>query len=195
MQNFNTIPPYYAPSRETPRKEQKKRICLWCYNGCKNKKVYTSHYMKNYRGEITCPKLLKTICRNCGKSGHAMGRFCLEAQKPRDELLPAPSGRKFFVDRRTCDSYYPGDSDYFPLSSDDESSDDESKDEKNATKLKEIAGKYHPEIKSIVTTNTNPKMMEAMQTFLRPKEPVKVAVPIVVPITWASKLFAKPNDA
>jgi hypothetical protein len=115
-----------------------------------------------------------------------MGRFCLEAQKPIEEVLPAPSGRKFFVDRRTCDAYCLGDSDYFPLSSDDES---DSEDEK----LKEIADKYHPEIKSIVTT-TNPEMMKATRTFLRPKEPVKVVVPIVVPITWASKLFAKPNN-
>ena len=37
-------------ARENPRGGGKN--CSWCYNGCKNRKVYTSHYMKNKRGEI-----------------------------------------------------------------------------------------------------------------------------------------------
>ena len=40
--------------KQGEQREQRKRICSWCYNGCKNKKVYTSHNMKNYKGEITC---------------------------------------------------------------------------------------------------------------------------------------------
>lgn len=152
--------------------------CSWCYNGCKNRKVYTSHYMKNKRGEITCPKLLKSVCRNCGKTGHVMGKFCLEARKP-DELL-LKSRRRFFIDRRTSDDYCPGDSDYFPLSSDDESDDD-----KNTKELRGIADEHYPQIISITSTNATPEMMQSVRTFLRPK-PVEPAQ------TWASKLFTKP---
>ena len=122
----------------TLEKTKRGKRCAWCYAGCKNSKVYKSHYMKNLKGDITCPKLLKTICRNCGKTGHVMGKFCMEAQKP-DELLLKPR-RRFFIDRITSDDYIQGDSDYFPLSSDDEP-DDESHDEKNAKELKRIADK------------------------------------------------------
>ena len=187
MQNINTIPLYYETRRNETNKREKK--CSWCYNGCKNKKVYTSHYMKNHKGEITCPKLLKAICRNCGKTGHVMGKFCLEAQKPRCDLLPEPH-RRFYIDR--CDdSYTPGDSDYFPLSSDDET-----EDEKNTNELCAIADKYHPQIRSIATTNATPEMMQSMRNFLRPSGEPAPAKSIVVPPpptqqTWASKLFAK----
>ena len=146
--------------------------CVWCYAGCKNKKVYTSHYMKNHSGELTCPKLLKSICRNCGKTGHVMGKFCLEAQKPRDELLPAT--RKFWIDRQDWELYSQGDSDYFPLSSDDDSDDEKNtKEFTDAQELRRIADEHYPQI----TTN-------AVRTFLRPV--------VVVPTqTWASKLFTK----
>jgi len=165
---------------ENPKKGGGKN-CSWCYNGCKNRKVYTSHYMKNKRGEITCPKLLKSICRNCGKTGHVMGKFCLEARKP-DELLLKPC-RRFFIDRMTSDVYCPGDSEYFPLSSDDESDDEQElrrfTDEQNAQELRRIADEHYPQI----TTNAT----QSVRTFLRPKliEPPK---PVQ---SWASKLFTK----
>jgi len=146
-------------ARQADKKDKIKKRCLWCYNGCKNKKVYTSHSMKNHKGEVTCPKLLKTICRNCGKSGHAMGKFCLEAQKPMCDLLPAPR-RKFYIDRWN-DSYTPGDSDYFPDSSDDE---------KNTNKLQ---------------TTTTPEIMQSI-CKLAPANQIVVSPPQ----TWASKLFA-----
>ena len=176
MQNTNTIPLYYETRRNETNKREKK--CSWCYNGCKNKKVYTSHYMKNHKGEITCPKLLKAICRNCGKTGHVMGKFCLEAQKPRCDLLPEPH-RRFYIDR--CDdSYTPGDSDYFPDSSDDE---------KNTNDLCAIADKYHPQIISIATTNATP---EIMQSICEPAQAKPIVVsPPPTQQTWASKLFAK----
>ena len=107
-----------------------------------------------------------------------MGKFCLEAQKP-DELLLKPR-RRFFIDRITSDVYYPGDSDYFPLSSDDESDDD-----KNTKELRGIADEHYPQIISITSTNATPEMMQSVRTFLRPK-PVEPAQ------TWASKLFTKP---
>ena len=101
------------------KQEVKQNTCSWCRNGCKNKKVYTSHSLKDNSGVITCPKLLKTICRNCGKTGHAMGKFCPEPSKPKHLLLPAKCS--FYIDRNDPEyGYTSGDSDYFPLSSDDE---------------------------------------------------------------------------
>jgi hypothetical protein len=177
MQDLNTNYDNLLKRQNALQQVQIKTSCSWCYNGSKNKKIYSSHCLKNNKGEITCPKLLKSICRNCGKSGHVMGKFCLEAQKRSRDLLPAPR-KKFIVDR--CSALYtPGDSDYFPLSSDDEEDDD--------TEVHRYF--VAPEIKS---TNANPKTTGSMRTFLQPKE---VSAPNVVPITWASKLFAKPNDA
>lgn len=92
--------------------------CSWCYNALKNRKVYMSHWLKDTKGCITCPKLLKTVCRNCGNLGHMMGKFCPEPQKPRNQLLPSKP-RKNYTSRED-EEYETGDSDYFELSSDEE---------------------------------------------------------------------------
>lgn len=159
-----------------------KKHCSWCYNASKNKKVYTSHTLKDERGKIICPKLLKTVCRNCGKTGHVMGKFCQEPQKPKRLLLPAMS---YYMPREDDSNYETGDSDCFPLSSDDE--DDEEDDKRNTNQLKQLA-RAHPEINqnSIVSKNANPKMMQAMRSFLQ-EVPPSPSPPIQK--TWASKLF------
>lgn len=43
------------------KQEVKQNTCSWCRNGCKNKKVYTSHSLKDNSGVITCPKLFVAI--------------------------------------------------------------------------------------------------------------------------------------
>jgi hypothetical protein len=103
-------------------KKKKGVECAWCKKGGKHKTVYTSHYMLNKQGQVTCPKLLKEQCRNCGKMGHIMGKHCPEEQKPRTLLLPPGKPHRWFNPREDED-YMSGDSedyDKFPLSDDEE---------------------------------------------------------------------------
>ena len=149
-------------SLENNSPQQTGKHCSWCYNAHKNKRVYTGHWLKDKNGSITCPKLLKTLCRNCGKIGHAMGKFCPEPQKPRNQLLPAKP-KKNYVSRND-QSYEPGDSDYFSLSDDEE--EDGLKYNIDPTNM----AKEYPEIVSTTSTTQKPPFHASTET-------------------WASKLF------
>ena len=103
-------------------KKKKGVECAWCKKGGKHKTVYASHYMLDKQGQVTCPKLLKEQCRNCGKMGHVMGKHCPEERKHRTLLLPPGKPRNWFNFREDED-YESGDSedyDKFPLSDDEE---------------------------------------------------------------------------
>ena len=181
---FNYIP--YIPDNNSIDNTKKKKgvSCSWCFKGCKNKKVYTSHYLQNRNGDIICPKLLKSVCRNCGQTGHIMGKFCPEPQKSDHLLLPRKERSRVPYNYRESDTYSKGDSDYFPLSSDDESD-----DEKNNKQLMEIAINHHPCITDIRTNNASPELMHAMRNFL---QPVPTTTTTVVPtMSWSKKLFPK----
>lgn len=123
--------------------------CAWCKKGGKHKTVYTSHYMLNKQGQVTCPKLLKEQCRNCGKIGHVMGKHCPEEQKHRTLLLPGKSRRWF--NPREDEDYISGDSedyDKFPLS------DEEEEEEEYVTIIDSSNTKHEPSKQSHQETHT-----------------------------------------
>ena len=116
--------------------------CIWCKRGGKHKLVYTSHWMFDKNKSLTCPKLLKEQCRNCGELGHVMGKHCGQPQKARQDLLP-PRKLRMFNYRDTSD-YASGDSeDYmkFRLSdATDDDDDDSSSSDEDATETEALPG-------------------------------------------------------
>jgi len=53
----------------------RKPCCKVCKDAGKQESVYTSHYVKDKSGRVTCPTLLSQECRYCFKSGHTL-KFC-----------------------------------------------------------------------------------------------------------------------
>ena len=53
----------------------KKPYCKVCFDTGKSESEYTSHWVKDLNGKITCPTLLNTKCRVCNRHGHT-ARFC-----------------------------------------------------------------------------------------------------------------------
>lgn len=49
--------------------------CKFCKDSGKNEAIYTSHNVKDKRGNICCPILMTTLCNNCGNFGHTL-KFC-----------------------------------------------------------------------------------------------------------------------
>jgi len=55
-------------SRPTPN-------CKVCRDAGKSEAEYSSHWVRDKVGRVTCPTLLSQKCRNCGKSGHTI-KYC-----------------------------------------------------------------------------------------------------------------------
>lgn len=53
----------------------KKPHCKVCQDSGKSEREYTSHWVKDLSGKITCPTLLKMECRRCFRLGHTV-KFC-----------------------------------------------------------------------------------------------------------------------
>lgn len=53
----------------------RKPCCKVCKDSGKQESVYTSHYVKDKSGRVTCPTLLSQECRYCFKAGHTL-KFC-----------------------------------------------------------------------------------------------------------------------
>ena len=49
--------------------------CKVCRDAGKSEQEYSSHWVRDKVGRVTCPTLLSQKCRNCGKSGHTI-KYC-----------------------------------------------------------------------------------------------------------------------
>ena len=66
-------------------------FCKVCKDAGKTETEYTSHYVKDKSGKITCPTLLNQACKYCKQTGHTV-KFCKtlklnEKNKRRDEYF------------------------------------------------------------------------------------------------------------
>ena len=61
----------------------KKPYCKVCVDAGKTEKEYSSHYVKDYNGNVTCPTLLNQECRYCHKKGHT-NSFCPVLKKEKE---------------------------------------------------------------------------------------------------------------
>ncbi len=69
----------------------KKPCCKVCQDAGKQESVYTSHYVKDLNGNVTCPTLLSQECRYCHKKGHTTSHCSvLKKQKEQQENSRKP---------------------------------------------------------------------------------------------------------
>ena len=69
----------------------KKPCCKVCVDAGKTEKEYSSHYVKDLNGNVTCPTLLSQECRYCHKKGHTTSHCStLKRQKEVEENSRKP---------------------------------------------------------------------------------------------------------
>lgn len=69
----------------------KKACCKVCQDAGKPENIYSTHYVKDLNGNITCPTLLSQECRYCHKKGHTTSHCStLKKQKEIEENLKKP---------------------------------------------------------------------------------------------------------
>ena len=69
----------------------KKPCCKVCVDAGKTEKEYSSHYVKDLNGNVTCPTLLSQECRFCHKKGHTTSHCStLKKQKGAEENSRKP---------------------------------------------------------------------------------------------------------
>jgi len=61
----------------------RKPCCKVCVDAGKTEKEYSSHYVKDLNGKVTCPTLLNQECRSCHKKGHTTS-FCPTLKKQKE---------------------------------------------------------------------------------------------------------------
>jgi Lhr-like helicase len=71
---------YSAKSATKTVVTAKKPCCKVCLDAGKSESEYSSHWVKDFSGKITCPTLLNTKCRFCHNLGHTT-KFCAELEK------------------------------------------------------------------------------------------------------------------
>ena len=62
----------------------KKPCCKVCVDAGKSENEYSSHYVKDLNGKVTCPTLLNQECRFCNKKGHTISH-CSELAKKKEK--------------------------------------------------------------------------------------------------------------
>jgi len=62
-------------NRRGSNASEKKTFCKVCCDAGKSEKEYTSHFVKDRDGKVTCPTLLGQECRYCFQAGHTV-KFC-----------------------------------------------------------------------------------------------------------------------
>uniref|UniRef100_A0A6C0HIW5 CCHC-type domain-containing protein n=1 Tax=viral metagenome TaxID=1070528 RepID=A0A6C0HIW5_9ZZZZ len=69
--------------------------CKVCKDAGEPENVYSSHYVKDREGNISCPKLKAIVCLNCGKRGHTSS-YCKApiAAKMREDSKKAAAPAK-----------------------------------------------------------------------------------------------------
>jgi protein nanos 1 len=77
--------------------QSNKPFCKVCKDAGKSESEYTSHYVKNRDGVVTCTTLLSQNCRYCGEAGHTV-KFCQVLKKrERESRAPPPPPAKIVV--------------------------------------------------------------------------------------------------
>jgi protein nanos 1 len=75
--------------------------CKVCKDSGEEESVYSSHRVKDYDGNVTCPKLKAIVCSRCNKKGHTQS-YCKtdlakahvrEEHKAPEPAKPAPVGK------------------------------------------------------------------------------------------------------
>lgn len=191
--NMKTLELYPELEQFRPKTKLKGMECVWCKKGGKHKTVYTSHDMFDKRGKLTCPKLLKEQCRNCGEMGHVMGKHCPEPRKQRCELLPPTKSIIFsrgHWNPREDSDYESGDSeDYnkFPLSDEEEQ---EQKIEEMFSKRKGLT--YNPWNEKWEPDEKHVKIFpEVSQEVSQEVSPAPEEKKVALKKTWASIVATK----
>lgn len=56
------------------------QVCVFCRNNGESETFYTSHYLKDSEGKVTCPVLRAYTCPLCGANGDAAHtiKYCPE---------------------------------------------------------------------------------------------------------------------
>ena len=52
------------------KKETKQKICVHCKNTGESKTVYEGHLVRNNKGRVCCPKIMRNCCSKCSNIGH-----------------------------------------------------------------------------------------------------------------------------
>jgi hypothetical protein len=73
--SFNNKPQIYSA---------RKPCCKVCKDAGKSENEYSSHYVKDLNGQVTCPTLLSQECRFCGRKGHTTSH-CSELAKKKEK--------------------------------------------------------------------------------------------------------------
>ena len=72
----------YSKTKRFSRTQSLKPFCKLCKAAGKKAQVYTSHWVKDRQGNVTCPTLLSQECRYCHKAGHTP-KYCPVLNKHR----------------------------------------------------------------------------------------------------------------
>lgn len=62
----------------------KKPCCKVCKDAGKSENEYSTHYVKDLNGQVTCPTLLNQECRFCHRKGHTISH-CSELAKRKEK--------------------------------------------------------------------------------------------------------------
>ena len=77
--------------RPTHQPAKKPQVCVFCRNNGESESFYTSHYLKDADGKVTCPVLRAYTCPLCGANGDSAHtiKYCPEnAQSVRNGGAP-----------------------------------------------------------------------------------------------------------
>jgi hypothetical protein len=107
----------------------KKPCCKVCKDAGKSENEYSTHYVKDLNGQVTCPTLLSQECRFCRKKGHTTSH-CSELAKKKEKetrlqtAKPAVSPPKKEVKKSNVFAYLEMNSDESEPESENEAEDE-----------------------------------------------------------------------
>ena len=72
-------------------------FCKVCQDSGKSEKIYTSHYVKDRSGNVSCPTLLAQECRYCLKKGHTT-KYCKVLEEKNSGKAAAPTQKLAYTE-------------------------------------------------------------------------------------------------
>ena len=81
-------------SRTTSAYVPRVPCCKVCKDAGEPENVYSSHYVKDREGNVTCPKLKAIVCLNCGNRGHTSSYCKAPSAKYREEQAALEAAKK-----------------------------------------------------------------------------------------------------